>query len=234
MKKNKIKKLFHGEMDSYKEKLVVRFMSEKATAQAYSYLDDHIKELKLTGDNAEKLPWVNRQADNLCSKAMNESMRHSNIAYGIKLALEGICDELAIEVYDDYAMLIVDPDSFEVDPFSYVADCGVSILDDPLNSFAKLRKKYLELANKISKAKADMDDAKDDGAVAEITSADDEDTPSKQQKAERLGSFEELIQNVNAAVAAVSSEDSSDEAPAEESPKEAPAEESPVEEESHE
>lgn len=231
MKKKAIKKIFHGEMDSYKEKLVVRFMSEKATAQAYSYLDDHIKELKLTGDDAEKLPWVNRQADNLCSKAMNESMRHSNIAYGIKIALEGICDELAIEVYDDYAMLIVDPDSFEVDPFSYVADCGVSILDDPLNSFAKLRKKYLELANKISKAKTDMDDAKDDGVVAEITSVDDEDTPSKQQKAEWLGSFEELIQNANAAV---SSEDSSDEAPAEESPKEASAEESPVEEESHE
>nr|DAY74625.1 MAG TPA: hypothetical protein [Caudoviricetes sp.] len=227
MKKKAIKKIFHGEMDSYKEKLVVRFMSEKATAQAYSYLDDHIKELKLTGDDAEKLPWVNRQADNLCSKAMNESMRHSNIAYGIKIALEGVCDELAIEVYDDYAMLIVDPDSFEVDPFSYVADCGVSILDDPLNSFAKLRKKYLELANKISKAKADMDDAKDDGVVAEITSVDDEDTPSKQQKAEWLDSFEELIQNANAG-------NSSDAVPAEESPKEAPSEESPVEEESHE
>lgn len=227
MKKKDVKKIFHGEMDSYKEKLVVRFMSEKATAQAYSYLDDHIKELKLTGDDAEKLPWVNRQADNLCSKAMNESMRHSNIAYGIKFALEGVCDELAVEVYDDYAMLIVDPDSFEVDPFSYVADCGVSILDDPLNSFAKLRKKYLELANKISKAKADLDNAKDDGMTAKITSVDDEDAPSKQQKAEWLGSFEELIQNANAAV---SSEDSSERVLTEESPREAPAEE----EESHE
>ena len=67
-----------------------------------------------------------------------------------------------------------------------------------------------------------MDNAKDDGVVAEITSVDDEDAPSKQQKAEWLGSFEELIQNANAAVTAVSSEDSSDEAPAEESPKEAP------------
>lgn len=228
MKKKDVKKIFHGEMDSYKEKLIVRFMSEKATAQAYSYLDDHIKELKLTGDDADKLPWVNRQADNLCSKAMNESTRHSNIAYGIKIALEGICDELAVEVYDDYAMLIVDPDSFEVDPFSYVADCGVSILDDPLNSFAKLRKKYLELANKISKAKADLDNAKDDGMTAEITSVDDEDAPSKQQKAEWLGSFEELIQNANA-------EDSSDEAPAEEAPKEVLTEETPAEEEeSHE
>lgn len=228
MKKKDVKKIFHGEMGSYKEKLIVRFMSEKATAQAYSYLDDHIKELKLTGDDAEKLPWVNRQADNLCSKAMNESMRHSNIAYGIKFALEGVCDELAVEVYDDYAMLIVDPDSFEVDPFSYVADCGVSILDDPLNSFAKLRKKYLELANKISKAKADLGNAKDDGMTAEITSVDDEDAPSKQQKAEWLGSFEELIQNANA-------EDSSDEAPAEEAPKEVLTEETPAEEEeSHE
>lgn len=228
MKKKDVKKIFHGEMDSYKEKLVVRFISEKATAQAYSYLDDHIKELKLTGDDAEKLPWVNRQADNLCSKAMNESMRHSNIAYGIKFALEGVCDELAVEVYDDYAMLIVDPDSFEVDPFSYVADCGVSILDDPLNSFAKLRKKYLELANKISKAKADLDNAKEDGMSAKITSVDDEDAPSKQQKAEWLGSFEELIQNANA-------EDSSDEAPAEEAPEEVLTEEAPAEEEeSHE
>lgn len=223
MKKKDVKKIFHGEMDSYKEKLVVHFMSEKATAQAYSYLDDHIKELKLTGDDAEKLPWVNRQADNLCSKAMNESMRHSNIAYGIKFALEGICDEMAIEVYDDYAMLIVDPDSFEVDPFSYVADCGVSILDDPLNSFAKLRKKYLELANKISKAKADLDNAKDDGMTVKITTPD-----SKSPTPEGWRSFEELIQNVNA-------ENSSDEAPAEESHEEVLTEESPAEEEeSHE
>lgn len=223
MKKKDVKKIFHGEMDSYKEKLVVRFMSEKATAQAYSYLDDHIKELKLTGDDAEKLPWVNRQADNLCSKAMNESTRHSNIAYGIKFALEGICDELAVEVYDDYAMLIVDPDSFEVDPFSYVADCGVSILDDPLNSFAKLRKKYLELANKISKAKADMDNAKDDGMTAKITTPD-----SKSPTPEGWCSFEELIQNVNA-------ENSSDEAPVEESHEEVLTEEAPAEEEeSHE
>lgn len=224
MKKKDVKKLFRGEMGSYKEKLVVRFMSEKATAQAYSYLDDHIKELMLKGDDAEKLPWVNRQADNLCSKAMNESMRHSNIAYGIKLALEGICDELAVEVYDDYAMLIVDPDSFEVDPFSYVADCGVSILDDPLNSFAKLRKKYLELANKISKAKADLDNAKEDGMTAKITTPD-----SKSQTPDGWsGSFEELIQNVNA-------EDSSDETPAEEAPKEVLTEETPAEEEeSHE
>lgn len=220
MKKKDVKKIFHGEMDSYKEKLVVRFMSEKATAQAYSYLDDHIKELKLTGDDAEKLPWVNRQADNLCTKAMNESMRHSNIAYGIKFALEGICDELAIEVYDDYAMLIVDPDSFEVDPFSYVADCGVSILDDPLNSFAKLRKKYLELANKISKAKANMSDAKDDGVVAEITTPDNKSSTSEGW----YGSFEELVQNTNA-------EDSSEVAPM----KETLTEESPAaEEESHE
>ena len=224
MKKKDVKKIFHGEMDSYKEKLVVRFMSEKATAQAYSYLDDHIKELKLTGDDAEKLPWVNRQADNLCSKAMDESMRHSNIAYGIKLALEGICDELAVEVYDDYAMLIVDPDSFEVDPFSYVADCGVSILDDPLNSFAKLRKKYLELANKISKATADLDNAKDDSMTAKITTPDSKSpTPDGWS-----GSFEELIQNVNA-------EDSSDEVPAEEAPEEVLTEEVPAEEEeSHE
>lgn len=224
MKKKDVKKLFRGEMGSYKEKLVVRFMSEKATAQAYSYLDDHIKELMLKGDDAEKLPWVNRQADNLCSKAMNESMRHSNIAYGIKLALEGICDELAVEVYDDYAMLIVDPDSFEVDPFSYVADCGVSILDDPLNSFAKLRKKYLELANKISKAKANLDNAKEDGMTAKITTPD-----SKSQTPDGWsGSFEELIQNVNA-------EDSSDETPAEEAPKEVLTEETPAEEEeSHE
>lgn len=228
MKKKDVKKIFHGEMDSYKEKLVVRFMSEKATAQAYSFLDDHIKELKLTGDDAEKLPWVNRQADNLCSKAMNESTRHSNIAYGIKLALEGICDELAVEVYDDYAMLIVDPDSFEVDPFSYVADCGVSILDDPLNSFAKLRKKYLELANKISKAKADLDNAKDDGMTTKITTPDSKHVIPDKETMEWMGSFEDLVQNVNA-------EKSSDEAPAEEAPKEVLTEETPAEEEeSHE
>lgn len=229
MKKKDVKKIFHGEMDSYKEKLVVRFMSEKATAQAYSYLDDHIKELKLTGDDAEKLPWVNRQADNLCSKAMNESMRHSNIAYGIKFALEGICDEMAIEVYDDYAMLIVDPDSFEVDPFSYVADCGVSILDDPLNSFAKLRKKYLELANKISKAKADMDNAKeDDGMTAKITTPDSKHVIPDKETMEWMGSFEDLVQNVNA-------EKSSNEVPAEESHEEVLTEEAPAEEEeSHE
>lgn len=229
MKKKDVKKIFHGEMDSYKEKLVVRFMSEKATAQAYSYLDDHIKELKLTGDDAEKLPWVNRQADNLCSKAMNESMRHSNIAYGIKFALEGICDEMAIEVYDDYAMLIVDPDSFEVDPFSYVADCGVSILDDPLNSFAKLRKKYLELANKISKAKADLDNAKeDDDMTAKITTPDSKHVIPDKETMEWMGSFEDLVQNVNA-------EKSSNEAPAEESHEEVLTEEAPAEEEeSHE
>lgn len=229
MKKKDVKKIFHGEMDSYKEKLVVRFMSEKATAQAYSYLDDHIKELKLTGDDAEKLPWVNRQADNLCSKAMNESMRHSNIAYGIKFALEGICDEMAIEVYDDYAMLIVDPDSFEVDPFSYVADCGVSILDDPLNGFAKLRKKYLELANKISKAKADMDNAKeDDGMTAKITTPDSKHVIPDKETMEWMGSFEDLVQNVNA-------EKSSNEVPAEESHEEVLTEEAPAEEEeSHE
>lgn len=207
MKKKAVKKLFHGEMDSYKEKLVVRFMSEKATAQAYGYLSDHIKELKLKGDDDEKLPWVNRQADNLCTKAMNECVRHSNIAYGIKFALEGICDELSIEVYDDYAMLIVDSDNFVVDPFSYVVECGVSILDDPLNSFTKLRKKYLELANKISKAKADMDNAKDDGVVAEITTPDNKSSTSEGW----YGSFEELVQNANA-------EDSSDEAPVEEAP----------------
>lgn len=228
MKKKDVKKIFHGEMGSYKEKLIVRFMSEKATAQAYSYLDDHIKELMLKGDDAEKLPWVNRQADNLCSKAMNESTRHSNIAYGIKLALEGICDELAVEVYDDYAMLIVDPDSFEVDPFSYVADCGVSILDDPLNSFAKLRKKYLELANKISKAKADLDNAKDDGMTTKITTPDSKHVIPDKETMEWMGSFEDLVQNVNA-------EKSSDEAPAEEAPKEVLTEETPAEEEeSHE
>lgn len=219
MKKKDVKKLFHGEMDSYKEKLVVRFMSEQATAQAYSYLDDHIKELMLKGDDAKKLPWVNSQAGNLCSKAMNESMRHSNIAYGIKFALEGICDELAIEVYEDYAMLIVDSDRFEVDPFSYVAECGVSILDDPLNSFAKLRKKYLELAEKISKTKDGMDNAKDDGVTAEITTPDSESSTSEGW----YGSFEELVQNADA-------EDSSDEAPEEVLTEEAPAEE----EESHE
>lgn len=228
MKKKDVKKIFHGEMGSYKEKLIVRFMSEKATAQAYSYLDDHIKELMLKGDDAEKLPWVNRQADNLCSKAMNESTRHSNIAYGIKLALEGICDELAVEVYDDYAMLIVDPDSFEVDPFSYVADCGVSILDDPLNSFAKLRKKYLELANKISKAKADLDNAKDDGMTTKIATPDSKHVIPDKETMEWMGSFEDLVQNVNA-------EKSSDEAPAEEAPKEVLTEETPAEEEeSHE
>lgn len=222
MKKKDVKKLIHGEMDSYKEKLVVRFMSEQATAQAYSYLDGHIKELMLKGDDAKKLPWVNSQVGNLCSKAMNESMRHSNIAYGIKFALEGICDELAIEVYEDYAMLIVDSGSFEVDPFSYVAECGVSILDDPLNSFAKLRKKYLELAEKISKAKADMDNAKDDGMTDKITTPD-----SKSPTPEGWCSFEELIQNVNA-------EDSPDEAPAEEASEEVLTEEAPAEEESHE
>lgn len=228
MKKKDVKKIFHGEMDSYKEKLVVHFMSEKATAQAYSYLDDHIKELKLTGDDAEKLPWVNRQADNLCSKAMNESMRHSNIAYGIKFALEGICDEMAVEVYDDYAMLIVDPDSFEVDPFSYVADCGVSILDDLLNSFAKLRKKYLELANKISKAKADLDNAKeDDDMTAKITTPDSKHVIPDKETMEWMGSFEDLVQNVNA-------EKSSNEVPAEESHEEVLTEEAPAEEESHE
>lgn len=228
MKKKDVKKIFHGEMGSYKEKLIVRFMSEKATAQAYSYLDDHIKELMLKGDDAEKLPWVNRQADNLCSKAMNESTRHSNIAYGIKFALEGICDELSVEVYDDYAMLIVDPDSFEVDPFSYVADCGVSILDDPLNSFAKLRKKYLELANKISKAKADLDNAKDDGMTTKITTPDSKHVIPDKETMEWMGSFEDLVQNVNA-------EKSSDEAPAEEAPKEVLTEETPAEEEeSHE
>lgn len=229
MEKKEFKKLFRGEMDSYKEKLVVRFMSEKATAQAYSYLDDHIKELKLTGDDAEKLPWVNRQADNLCSKAMNESMRHSNIAYGIKFALEGICDEMAVEVYDDYAMLIVDPDSFEVDPFSYVADCGVSILGDPLNSFAKLRKKYLELANKISKAKADMDNAKeDDGMTAKITTPDSKHAIPDKETMEWMGSFEDLVQNVNAGK-------SSNEAPVGEAPEEVLTEEFPAEEEeSHE
>lgn len=218
MKKKDVKKLFHGEMSSYKEKLVVRFMSEQATAQAYSYLGDRIKELKLKGDDAEKLPWVNRQADKLSDKALDNFYRHANIAYGIKIALEDICDELAVEVYDDYAMLIVDPDSFEVDPFSYVADCGVSILDDPLNSFAKLRKKYLELANKISKAKADLDNAKDDGVVAEITTPDDKSSTSEGW----YGSFEDLVQNVNA-------ENSSEEAPVEEHPKE-----TPTEEESHE
>ena len=224
MKKKEIKKIFHGEMDSYKEKLVVRFMSEQATAQAYSYLSDHIRGLKLTGDDDEKLPWANRQADNLSSKAMNECMRHSNIAYGIKFALEGICDELAIEVYEDYAMLIVDSDSFEVDPFSYVAECGVSILDDPLNSFAKLRKKYLELAEKISKAKDDMDNAKDDGVTAEITTPDSKHVIPDKETMEWMGSFEDLVQNVNA-------KDSSDEAPAEEAPEEVLTEETPAEEE---
>lgn len=218
MKKKDIKKFFHGEMSSYEKKLVVRFMSEKATAQAWSYLGDHIEELKLKGDDAEKLPWVNRQVDKLSSQALDNFYRHSNIAYGIKFALEGICDELAVEVYEDYAMLIVDSDNFEVDPFSYVADCGVSILDDPLNSFAKFRKKYLELANKISKAKADMGNAKDDGAVPEATSPD-----SKRSTPEGWCSFEELVQNANAG-------DSPEVAPM----KEALTEESPAEEESHE
>ena len=220
MEKKEFKKLFRGEMDSYEKKLVIRFMSEQATAQAYSYLSDHIRGLKLTGDgdDDEKLPWANRQADNLSSKAMNECMRHSNIAYGIKIALKDICDELAVEVYEDYAMLIVDDDTLEIDPYTYVAECGVSILDDPIKSFAKLRKKYLELAEKISKAKADMDNAKDNNVVSEATSPD-----SKSPTPEGWCSFEELVQNANA-------EDSSEEALAEE----APTEEILQEEESHE
>lgn len=224
MEKKEFKKLFRGEMDSYEKKLVIRFMSEQATAQAYSYLSDHIRGLKLTGDDDEKLPWANRQADNLSSKAMNECMRHSNIAYGIKIALKDICDELAVEVYEDYAMLIVDDDTLEIDPYTYVAECGVSILDDPIKSFAKLRKKYLELADKISKAKADMDDAKeDDGVTAEITTPD-----SSHPTPEGWCSFEDLVQNVNA-------EESSNEASAEDSPEEVLTEEAPAEEEeSHE
>lgn len=193
MKKKDIKKLFHGEMSSYKEKLVVRFMSEKATAQAYSYLGDNIKGLKLKGDDAEKLPWVNPQADNLSSKAMDEFLRHSNIAYGIKIALEDICDELTLEVYEDYAMLIVDPDNFEIDPYTCVAECGVSVLDDPLKSFSKLRKKYLEFAEKVSKAKANMGDAKDEGTTDKATSPD-----TKSPIPEGWCSFEDLVQNVNA------------------------------------
>lgn len=227
MEKKEFKKLFRGEMDSYEKKLVIRFMSEQATAQAYSYLSDHIRGLKLTGDDDEKLPWANRQADNLSSKAMNECMRHSNIAYGIKIALKDICDELAVEVYEDYAMLIVDDDTLDIDPYTYVAECGVSILDDPIKSFAKLRKKYLELSDKISKAKADLDNVKEDGMTANITTPD-----SKSSTPEGWCSFEELIQNVNA-------EDSPDEAPAEEDSEEAlsegaPTEEILQEEESHE
>ena len=225
MEKKEFKKLFRGEMDSYEKKLVIRFMSEQATAQAYSYLSDHIRGLKLTGDDDEKLPWANRQADNLSSKAMNECMRHSNIAYGIKIALKDICDELAVEVYEDYAMLIVDDDTLEIDPYTYVAECGVSILDDPIKSFAKLRKKYLELADKISKAKADLDNAKeDDGMTAKITTPDSKHVIPDKETMEWMGSFEDLVQNVNA-------KDSSDEAPAEEAPEEVLTEESPAEEE---
>ena len=225
MEKKEFKKLFRGEMDSYEKKLVIRFMSEQATAQAYSYLSDHIRGLKLTGDDDEKLPWANRQADNLSSKAMNECMRHSNIAYGIKIALKDICDELAVEVYEDYAMLIVDDDTLEIDPYTYVAECGVSILDDPIKSFAKLRKKYLELADKISKAKADLDNAKeDDGMTAKITTPDRKHVIPDKETMEWMGSFEDLVQNVNA-------KDSSDEAPAEEAPEEVLTEESPAEEE---
>lgn len=210
MKKKDIKKLFHGEMSSYKEKLVVRFMSEQATAQAYSYLGDHIKELKLKGDDAEKLPWVNPQADNLSSKATDEFLRHSNIAYGIKIALEDICDELTLEVYEDYAMLIVDPDTFEIDPYTCVAECGVSVLDDPLKSFSKLRKKYLEFAEKVSKAKANMGDAKDDTVTDETTSPDSKHVIPDKETMEWMGSFEDLVQNVN-------TEDSSKEVLTEES-----------------
>ena len=225
MEKKEFKKLFRGEMDSYEKKLVIRFMSEQATAQAYSYLSDHIRGLKLTGDDDEKLPWANRQADNLSSKAMNECMRHSNIAYGIKIALKDICDELAVEVYEDYAMLIVDDDTLEIDPYTYVAECGVSILDDPIKSFAKLRKKYLELADKISKAKADLDNAKeDDGMTAKITTPDSKHVIPDKETIEWMGSFEDLVQNVNA-------KDSSDEAPEEEAPEEVLTEETPAEEE---
>lgn len=219
MKKKEIMKLIHGEMDSYKHDLVIRFMSEKATAQAYSYLNDHIKELKLKGDDAEKLQWVNSQAEKLSSKALDEFIRHSNIAYGLKLALYGLCDKFTLEVYGDYSSFIVDPNTIEIEPYSDVADYGVSILDDRNKAFSKLRKKYLELADKISKAKADMDNAKDDGVVAEITTPD-----SKSHTPEGWCSFEELIQNVNA-------EDSSDEAPEEEAPEEVLTEETPDEEE---
>ena len=223
MKKKAIKKLIHGEMDSYKHDLVIRFMSEKATAQAYSYLNDHIKELKLKFDDAEKLPWVNPQAEKLSSKAMNEFTRHSNIAYGLKLALYDLCDEFTLEVYEDYSSFIVDPNTIEIEPYSDVADYEVSILDDRNKAFSKLRKKYLELADKIEKAKADMDNAnEDDGMTAKITTPDD-----KRPTPEGWCSFEELIQNVNA-------EKSSDEAPAEEASEEVLTEETPAEEEPHE
>lgn len=222
MKKKDIKKLFHGEMSYYKEKMVVRFMSEQATAQAYSYLGDHIKELKLKGDDAEKLPWVNRQADKLFSQALDNFYRHSNIAYGLKIALEDICDELTLEVYQDYAMLIVDSDNFEVDPYTCVAEYGVSVLDNPLKDFAKLRKKYLEFSEKVSKAKANMGDAKDGTVTDEATSPDSKRATPDKETMEWM-SFEELVQNTNA-------EDSSEVAPM----KEALTEESPAEEESHE
>lgn len=210
MKKKDVKKIFHGEMGSYKEKLVVRFMSEQATAQAYSYLGDHIKELKLKGDDAEKLPWVNPQADNLSSKAMDEFLRHSNIAYGLKIALVDICDELTLEVYEDYAMLIVDPDTFEIDPYICAAEYGVSVLDDLLKSFSKLRKKYLEFAEKVSKAKANMGDAKDDTVTDETTSLDSKHVIPDKETMEWMGSFEDLVQNAN-------TEDSSKEVLTEES-----------------
>ena len=224
MKKKEIKKLFHGKMSSYKKKMIIRFMSEQATAQAYSYLDDHIKELKLKGDDAEKLPWVNRQVEKLSGQALDNFYRHSNIAYGLKIALNDLCDELTLEVYEEYPTLIVNPDTFELDPFSDVVDCGVSILDDRNKVFSKLRKRYLELAEKISKATADMGDAKDDAVEPEATSPD-----SKIPTPEGWCSFEELVQNANA-------EDSSDEDPAEETPEEVLTEESPAEEEaeSHE
>lgn len=223
MKKKAIKKLIHGEMDSYKHDLVIRFMSEKATAQAYSYLGDHIKELKLKGDDAEKLPWVNRQAEKLFGDASDNFFRHSNIAYGLKLALYDLCDEFTLEVYEDYSSFIVDPNTLMIEPYSDVADYGVSILDGHNKAFSKLHKKYLQLADKISKAKADMDNAKDDGVTGEITTPD-----SKSHTPEGWCSFEELIQNVNA-------EDSSDESPAEEASEEVLTEETPAEEEeSHE
>ena len=220
MKKKEIKKIFHGEMDSYKHDLIIRFMSEKATAQAYSYLGDHIKELKLKGDDAEKFPWVNRQAEKLSGEASDNFFRHSNIAYGLKIALYDLCDEFTLEVYEDYSSFIVDPNTLMIEPYSDVADYGVSILDDRNKAFSKLHKKYLQLADKISKAKADMDNAKeDDGMTAKITTPD-----SKSPTPEGWCSFEELIQNVNA-------EDSPDEAPAEEAPEEVLTEETPAEEE---
>lgn len=74
-----------------------------------------------------------------------------------------------------------------------------------------------------------MDNAKaDDGMTAKITTPDSKHVIPDKETMEWMGSFEDLVQNVNA-------ENSSDEAPAEESHEEVLTEEAPAEEEeSHE